>query len=466
MQSRKISFNRFKFFFRLLFDCAIRWVWGLANISFKDLTAPESQVFKDKSVLSPHYVPETLLDREKEIRSLMQAVAPALQSKKPSNVFLYGKTGSGKTASTRYVLQKLGEEGAEGVYSVYMNCRVYDSRYKVLQKTITSFCPDFAKTGYSFAVLYEKLLDWIEGGSAAGEAKSGEEKHTQGEGRNAHDEAKNAQGGVHGKQVVLALDEVDMVRDLDNLVYTLTRVNDDLKRGGLSVIGISNKVGFKQRLEARSKSSLCEQELVFQSYNAQQLQEILKQRAKTAFKSGAVEESALNLAAAIAASENGDARYALSLLLRAGELAETRKTPRVSDKEVEASRKAADEDKAFEVMNTLPIHQQLLLYAVASIAEDVSYKKLIDEGGERLYFSGEIYERYTRAAKKFGREPRTSRWYREYLHDLENLGLINTLDSGKGVRGHTTLIKLAYEPGKVRKILEKTLNTAAGDSSE
>jgi cell division control protein 6 len=277
------------------------------------------------------------------------------------------------------------------------------------------------------------------------------------------------------------------VRDLDNLVYTLTRVNDDLKRGGLSVIGISNKVGFKQRLEARSKSSLCEQELVFQAYNAQQLQEILKQRAKTAFRSGVIEESALNLAAAIAASENGDARYALSLLLRAGELAESKETKetrkpakegakegaaggaRVSDKEVEASRKAADEDKAFEVMNTLPVHQQLLLYAVASIAEDVSYKKLIDEGGERLYFSGEIYERYTRAAKKFGREPRTSRWYREYLHDLENLGLVNTVDSGKGVRGHTTLIKLAYEPGKVRKILEKTLSLSAaagGDSGE
>ncbi|MEM0475701.1 MAG: AAA family ATPase [Candidatus Norongarragalinales archaeon] len=424
----------------------------MAGVSFKELTAPESLVFRDKSVLSPHYVPETLLNREREIRALMQALAPALSHKKPSNVFLYGKTGSGKTACTRYVLHKLEEEKVPGVFSVYMNCRIYDSRYKVLQKTITSFCPDFAKTGYSFAVLYEKLLDWIEAaGGGGGEAKLS----------NAGELA------VPGKQVVLALDEIDMVRDLDNLVYTLTRVNDDLKCGGLSVIGISNKVGFKQRLEARSKSSLCEQELVFQSYNARQLQEILRQRARLAFKQGVVEESALNLAAAIAASENGDARYALSLLLRAGELAETRRssTPRVTDKEVEASRRAADEDKAFEVMNTLPVHQQLLLYAIASIAEDVSYKKLVDEGGEKLYFSGEVYERYARAARKFGRDPRTSRWYREYLHDLENLGLVNTVESGKGVRGHTTLIKLAYEPAKVRRVLEKTLS-AAGESTE
>ena len=53
------------------------------------------------------------------------------------------------------------------------------------------------------------------------------------------------------------------------------------------------------------------------------------------------------------------------------------------------------------------------------------------------------------------------------MHDLENLGLVNTVDSGKGVRGHTTLIKLAYEPGKVRKILEKTLSlSTASDAVE
>ena len=392
---------------------------------FSELLHKKSPVFKEKGVLSPHYVPETLLYREEELKRLMLAVAPALESKKPSNMFIYGKTGTGKTASSRHVLQKLVEENNAGVSALYMNCRVYDSRYKVLQKTITEFHPDFAKTGYSFAVLYEKLLDWIETSKA--------------------------------KQVVMFLDEVDMVRDLDNLVYTLTRANDDLKQGGLSLIGISNKIGFKQRLDSRARSSLCEEELVFQPYNAIQLAGILRQRCEKAFLPNVVDDSAIELASAIAASDNGDARYALLLLLRAGELAEKRGLQKITDKEVEESRKAADEDKAFEIISTLPEHQKFVLYALASLYGEADYKRLVEEAGEKMFFSGEVYERYVSLAKKFGRDPRTARWYREYVHELEMIGLISTSASGKGIRGHTNLLRLAYDPPRVKKAIEKTV---------
>ena len=98
-----------------------------------------------------------------------------------------------------------------------------------------------------------------------------------------------------------------------------------------------------------------------------------------------------------------------------------------------------------------------MLYSLAGLSEDVQYKRLVEDGGEKLYFSGEVYERYASLAKKMGHMPRTSRWYREYLNELEMLGLVNTVQSGKGVRGHTTLIKLAYAPAKVKKAVEKTL---------
>ncbi|MEW5955992.1 MAG: AAA family ATPase [Candidatus Micrarchaeota archaeon] len=397
--------------------------------SFSELAA-EQKVFRDKAVLSPHFVPSQLLYRDDEIRKVMQAVAPALHNSKARNLFVYGKTGSGKTCVAKHVLQKLEEEKNLRARAVYLNCRIYDSRYKVLQKVISSFSPDSAKTGYSFALLYERFLDWIEG--------LGED-------------------GADGKHVILVLDEVDVVKDLDNLIYTLTRANDDLKKGSVSVIGISNKVNFKQRLDVRSKSSLCEEEAVFQPYDANQLKGILSQRLPSAFNDGVVQPSALNLAAAIAAGDNGDARYALALLLRAGEVAEKKKLDHVSDKEVEDARKAADEDKAAEVVSSLPEHQKLVLYALAVVSEDVHYKKLVEEEGEKYYFSGEVYERYRAMAKKMGQEPRTSRWYREYLHELETLGLINSVESGKGVRGHATLLRLAYDAPKVKRILEKTL---------
>ncbi|MFQ5406412.1 MAG: Cdc6/Cdc18 family protein [Candidatus Micrarchaeia archaeon] len=396
--------------------------------SFSELMNKHS-IFKNKEALSPHYVPDHLPYREEEITKIMTSVLPALKNQKPKNMFIYGGVGTGKTASTKKVLQKLENEKRENIKPIYLNCRVYDSRYKILQKALCQLQENFAKTGYSFAVLYEKALDWVEG--------------------NADNTAP--------KHLILALDEVDMVKDLDNLVYTLTRANDDLKKGSVSMIGISNKVDFKRRLDSRSKSSLCEEELVFKPYNSKQLQGILKERIKNAFeKTTMVQASGISLAAAIAASENGDARYALLLLQKAGELAE-KKASKITDEEVEQARKAADEDKAFEVISTLPEQQQILLLAIAILSKDTRYKKLVEENGDRFYFSGEVYERYRSIVRRMGKQARTSRWYREYLNDLENLGLINTLHSGKGVRGQTTLIKLSYEPEKVKKVIEKTL---------
>lgn len=388
---------------------------------FKDVLSSSSTIFVNKQALSPHFVPDQLPFREGELRRMMEAVAPVLKGQKAKNLFLYGKTGTGKSSSAKYVLEKLEAEKNPHVSALYMNCRVFDSRYRVLQKIITTFHPKFARTGYSFAVLYEKLLDWME---------------------------------EDGKQVVVVLDEIDMVKDLDNLVYTMTRANDDLRKGNLSILGVSNKVDFKQRLDARSRSSLCEEELVFQPYNAEQLSGILKVRVPMAFAPNVVHDSAIHLASAIAASENGDARYALLLLLRAGELVENEKRTTVVDKDVENSRKAAEEEKAFEIIGTLPEQQQLLLYALATLATDVTYKRLVEDGGEKLYFSGEVYERYATVTKKLGKPPRTMRWYREYLKELEALGLVNMVQSGKGVRGHTTLIKLGYEAARVRTIIE------------
>ncbi|MDP3742654.1 MAG: AAA family ATPase [Candidatus Micrarchaeota archaeon] len=393
--------------------------------TFDELLNKGDAIFKDKSVLSPHYVPETLLHREAELRKIMSCLAPALQGKKPSNTLIYGKTGSGKSICAKRVLQKLYDQKEASVSGVYLNCRVYDSRYKIVQKVVSDFDADVAKTGHSFSVLYEKVIDKLE---------------------------------TESKHLVLVLDEIDVVKDLDTLVYTLTRANDDLKAGSISMVGISNKVTFKQKLDARSRSSLCEEEIVFPPYNALQLEAILSQRVPLAFRDNVLEQSGLNIAAAIAAGESGDARYALTLLLKAGELALSRGMKKVSDKEVEAARVAADEDKARELISSLPEHLQLVLYSLAVVSQDVQYKRLVeDDDGQKLFFSGEVYDRYSAMCKKMGKEPRSARWYREYLHELETLGLLISVHSGKGIRGQATLIKPVYPADKIRKVIEENL---------
>lgn len=396
----------------------------MTSLSFSDILNKAS-VFKDKNILSPHYYPQEMLYRDAELRILMELIAPAFKGVKPSNLFIYGNSGCGKTAAVKLVFQKIKDEENARVFTTYMNCRVYDSRYKVIQKIVGDFIIELPRTGHSMATIYEKLLDWIE-----------------------DDEV--------GKHLIVVLDEIDSVKDLDDLVYTLTRTNDDLKKGGISVIGISNRIDFKKKLDARSKSSLCEKELVFHSYNASQLAGILEARIKAAFHEGALSRGALNLASAIAASENGDVRYALSLLLWAGELADSRKIKIVTEKEVEEGRKKADEDKAFELVSGLPQHQQLVLYSLC-LCDSEAYTKLVEEDGDKFYFSGHVYEKYRSICRKSKVEPRSSRWYREYIHDLESLGLIRTIESGKGVRGHATLICPGFNPSKIKIIIENRI---------
>lgn len=388
-------------------------------------------VFLDRNVLSPHFVPETLPFREKEIERIMAAIAPALNNQRPQNMFIYGKTGTGKTCSVKHVLAKFSEFKSSAKH-VYMNCRMYNSRYRVIQKIAKELFPDLDTMGFGLAILYEKIIGEV----------------------------------AKGMRLIVVLDEVDMVKELDDLLYTLTRANDELPAGSISILGITNKVNFKEKLGSRSKSSLCENEMVFPPYTAFQLQSIIRQRAAMGFKEGVVDESAVNLAAALTANDSGDARYALKLLLKAGEIADEQGAFRITDREVEEARRSVDTDIAFEAISTLPEHQQLVLLAIASLTLDKGKNTRLTDGlpeDEDAYLtSGEVYEGYCAVARRHRKPRRSTRWYREYLNDLEMLGLITTIESGAGMRGRTRLIRMGYPPADVKKIIERNFSIIEG----
>jgi len=260
--------------------------------------------------------------------------------------------------------------------------------------------------------------------------------------------------------MIIVLDEIDMIKDLDELVYTLTRANDEAVSGGASMIGISNRLSFKDALDPRSRSSLYETEILFPSYTSEQLRKILSQRVLEGFNKGSVEDSAVNLAAAITARESGDARYALKLIMKAGEAAEQAGKKKVDDDDVEKARANVELDLTAETINTLPEMHQVVLYSIASLAMNGSrYSRLMDgiETEEGFLFSGEAYEEYEKTCDKLRKKSRSLRWYKEYLNDLEMLGLVTTTPSSKGIRGHTTLIRLGQKPEDVFNITKKNL---------
>jgi cell division control protein 6 len=384
----------------------------------------ESKIFTNREVLSPHYLPEHLLFRDKQIDDIVKALTPSLKGERGRNIFIYGKTGTGKTSCMKHVIEEVRKLPVVKARISYINCRIYNSRYRVLSKIVSDHLPFLAKRGYGLVEIYEKIINWIE---------------------------------EDGKVLIVALDEIDIVKDLDDLVYTLTRANSDLRSGGITIIGISNRISFKESLDPRSLSTLYEHELVFPPYNSNELAAILRERAERGFRHGVIAPETISLAAAIAAKESGDARLALKIISRAGEIAEENERSTVGDAEVQEAQKDAEEDIAYEVISTLPEHQKLVLYSIAVLSmQGTRYKKLTD-GNDTYIFSGEVYNKYTRLSGALSKEAKSSRWYRKYIADLEMQGLITTYESGKGIRGHTKLIKLAYPPEKIKETIEKSL---------
>ncbi len=389
--------------------------------SFEEILSKNS-IFRNANALSPHYVPQILPFRDAQIKNVMNLVSPALKNQKPKNLFIYGKTGTGKTCTVKHVMHKFNIMNSNSSMS-YINCRIYNSRYRLMHKLLKQYMPSMDKAGFGLPYFYEKLIELLN----------------------------------QGKQIVVVLDEIDMVKDLDELIYTLTRINDEINDGGLTLLGISNRLSFKNELDPRSKSSLYENELIFPPYSSPQLTHILEQRISIGFAENSVERSAINLAAAITAQESGDARYALKLLSKAGEMAEYNKSELVTDKEVELARKKVDIDLMQEAIASLPEHHQLVLYASAILSSSGGqYSRLgEDPKFEGFLFSGEVYDQYSKLCAEFNKKPRTTRWFREYLNDLEMLGLITSKVSSKGIRGHATLIRLGKESSEVLKLLER-----------
>ena len=198
---------------------------------------------------------------------------------------------------------------------------------------------------------------------------------------------------------------------------------------------------------------------MFPPYNAKELKKILSERAKEAFQPNVVDDSALNLTSAIAAQESGDARTAVMLLLRAGEIAEKNKSEKITDKEVEKARKSVEEQIVFEMISTLPEQQQLVLLSVASLTLEKKGVRRLGKISERgVLFSGEIFDEYKKLAITRGKSAVSARWFQQYINELEMYGLVSTTSSGKGMRGNTRLIRLTFNPREIKATLEKHLN--------
>jgi archaeal cell division control protein 6 len=377
-------------------------------------------LFKHKEVMRPAYTPEILPHREREINALAGVLVSALREQTPSNILIYGKTGTGKTAVAKYVGKELirkGKELGRSVHFIYINCEVVDTQYRVLQNIANHFITEWADrvpfTGWPTDEVYAKLKDMVD-----------------------------KEGGV----TTIILDEIDKLKG-DEVLYNLTRMNSDLNQARVSIIGISNDLKFTEFLDPRVKSSLGEEAYVFPPYDAHQLQDILRQRAAMALKDNVLEPSVIPLCAAFAAQEHGDARRALDLLRVAAELAERERSEKVQDRNVRLAQAKIEVDRVTEVVRTLPTQSKLVL--LATILGENENK----EQGLSGLTTGEVFEIYSELCRKTGLDILTQRRITDLISELDMLGIITARVISKGRYGRTREIGMSVPPESTRQVL-------------
>ncbi len=397
---------------------------GLNN--FFESFLEKEPIFSNKKILQPNYMPDNITHRDEEINYLANILAPCLRLESPSNVFLYGKTGTGKTLCAKHTAEKMLEVAKQRdipLKTVYLNCklkRVADTEYRLIAQIISEFGIDIPATGLPTDEVYKIFYKLLE-------------KEEQ--------------------LIILILDEIDQLvkKAGDGIIYNLTRINSELKKSQITFIGVSNDLLFVDNMDPRVKSSLSEEEIVFPPYNAIQLQDILRKRTEEAFKEDTIQAGVIEKCSAYAAREHGDARRALELLRVAGELCERDNETKITLDYLDKAEQKIEKDRIAEIIKTQPKQHHAALYAIMQLAE-----KRRDSVS-----TGEVYNVYKDLCEKVNLRPLTQRRLSDILAELDMFGVINSDVISKGRFGRTREISVSIPSSaikNVRKMLEKGLD--------
>jgi len=378
-------------------------------------------LFKNKSVLQSNYSPEEIPYRDKQIEQVASILAPVLIGQKTSNLFIYGKTGTGKTLTVQYVREELlkrAKDSENPLRIEYINCKlkkVADTEYRIIAELVKKLGGEVPATGLPTDQVYSIFLNTLQ--------------------------------KLDEKLFIIILDEIDhLVKKIsDNFLYNLTRLNSELSKIQIILVGISNDLRFLESLDPRVRSSLSEEELVFPPYNAIQIQGILNKRAKEAFKDNVVDSAAISKCSAFAAREHGDARRALDLLRVAGEIAERNGDRKILIKHIDESNEKIERDKTLDTIETVPKQFQIVLQAIINLEEDreklKEQKSLFKEGNQKI-FTGDVYSIYQKICQKTSIEILTQRRVGDIIGEFDMLGLISAMVISQGRYGRTKEIKL------------------------
>ncbi|MFB6085283.1 MAG: Cdc6/Cdc18 family protein [Halodesulfurarchaeum sp.] len=317
-------------------------------------------IFADSAVFGAEWVPADFHSRDGELDTMATALEPILEGEPAPGLFLAGPAGTGKTSSSRYLLERLAAHAGE-LHTAVVNCWSEHSRYRVLYRIVEAIEGEQVRARDHAATALQDALREI------------------------------------GAPVVVILDEADQLADPE-VLYDLYETRD------LAVVVTANDragvtAGLDERIQSRLRTFV---DVTFSPYTAAELEPILEQRARYGLQPDVIEPDLLG---DVARAANGNARDAIAALEGAARRAVEDGTERIGPDHVTRAIDAASHDVRRATLERLNDHQRAI-YELLAAAGPLS--------------PGAIYERYAERMD----DPRSRRTVRKYLRKLEQYDLL------------------------------------------
>lgn len=271
----------------------------------------ESIIFKDRKKLSPRYLPKEISHREKQIDLLVRTFLDIKDDpdKFPLTVIqIIGPAGIGKTSTVikfSDILENELRKSKINIKIVYINLKLQGgNKYAIYKYLLSCIAPELPAQGLSAEEMLRQMLDYLI---------------------------------LNNVYSIIILDEIDYLIKISKeigIIYDLTRLNEfdpSKKCNETGVIFIARSTEFYEKLDEAELSSMGRAYIEFPNYTIDQVSDILIRRSKDAFQDNVIGTDIIDWIAKIIVSPivNGDIRYALDLLLYAGNLAESEGTEQV-----------------------------------------------------------------------------------------------------------------------------------------
>lgn len=364
-------------------------------------------MFKDESKLDISFVPKKLPHRDKELSLLSQLFLALITNPNSISrkILITGKTGIGKTVTVKLfgdILEKASRKRNLKIKSLHVNCRKERTSYKVLNKIIRLVDNKFPKRGYSSQDLLDILIDFL---------------------------------NQHNLHVLIVLDELSyLINKNDDLIYSLTRINDDGLNGEqrISLIGIVRDITCLNDLDSSTMSTLQRNIIKFSAYSKEQFFDILKYRTNISLNKNVLSDKMVEMISDITFSSR-DVRYGLNLVWRASKIAESKNLKYIT---AECIRLGNQDLLSFSMSDVIKyMNAQKLTFLLAIV------KGLRNNDDIEIAFL-EILKSYNIICENIRLNPRSYSQLWSYLQEFkrENIVLIKIIS--EGIKGRRALIKI------------------------